>query len=216
MPVMYESIGTYSGIRRITNFENGKIAWHKRHTVPSVAAGVVGNAFLDAVGAMLKRVEAEERAQIDLAGAWIREARAHGKRLFMYSMGHVFPDEVGKTAIGAIFKSAVWNAGFRQSELPNDTFAPGEVVVHIGYQHPPTRLFERARPAGAKVIYVSVRPHRDFVHEEGTIWIDPMWPWSDACVPIEGYEVPLLASSGIVNGAIAWEIYRLGVEASGE
>jgi len=39
-----------------------------------------------------------------------------------------------------------------------------------------------------------------------------MWGWSDACVPLEGYDVPLLAASGIVNGAIAWEIYRLGME----
>jgi hypothetical protein len=36
-----------------------------------------------------------------------------------------------------------------------------------------------------------------------------MWDWPDACVPLEGYDVPILAASGIVNAAIAWELHRL-------
>ena len=70
-------------------------------------------------------------------------------------------------------------------------------------------MLERGRRAGAKVVYVDVLQHRDYTKDRGVIWIDPMWPWTDACVPIENYDVPALASSGIVNGAIAWEIYRV-------
>jgi len=57
--------------------------------------------------------------------------------------------------------------------------------------------------------------HRDYAGDPEVIWVDPMWPWYDACVDLEGYDVPVLASSGIVNGAIAWEIYRLTKEALG-
>jgi hypothetical protein len=208
MPVIFESIGAYAGNARIQQYKNGDVPFHDDMRVPPVAAGVVGNRFLDTIGSMLRRVDKEERGRLDQAGAWAAEAKAQGKQLFMYSMGHLFPDEVGKTDIGRIFRSAVWNAGFRHP-YPEDAYAPGDLMVHIGYQHPPDVLLRRARPAGARVVYVAVRPDRDFVKDDGVIWIDPMWDWPDACVPIEGYDVPLLAASGIVNGAIAWEIYRL-------
>lgn len=210
MPVIFESIGAYGGNARIQQYKNGEIAFHDDKTVSPVAAGVIGNRFVDIISAMLRRVEQEERAHLDQAGAWAKEAKAQGKQLFMYSMGHLFPDEVGKTEIGAVFRSAVWNAGFRH-EKPKDAYAPGDLAVLIGYQHPPDDLLRRARPAGARVVYLAVRPDRDFVHDPGVIWIDPMWDWPDACVPLEGYDIPLLAASGIVNGAIAWEIYRLTV-----
>ena len=212
MPVMYESIGAYGGYARMRQYDNGTIAFHDDRDVPPVEAGVLGNRFLDRVGAMLERIEKEERADLDRAGAWAREAKAAGKALVMYSMGHLFPDEVGKTAIGRLFRSAVWNAGFPHHSKPDDTYALGDLVVFIGYQHPPEVLLGRARPAGARVVYVTVRADRDYVRDEDVIRIDPMWDWPDACVELDGYDIPVLAASGIVNGAIAWEIYRLAAE----
>ncbi len=212
MPVIYESIGTYGGISRMTQYKNGEIAFHDDRPVPLTAAGVVANRFVDAVKAMLERVEREERVQLDTTGAWCREAKAGNAQLFMYSMGHLFPDEVGKTEIGKVFRSSVWNAGFRASPKPDDTYHSGDMIVLIGYQQPPDDLLRKARPADARVAFLALRHERDFVHDHGAIWIDPMWDWPDACVPLEGYDVPLLAASGIVNGAIAWEIHRLAVK----
>lgn len=212
MPIILESIGIYGGAMRNAELAKTGCAFHEKHAVPRVPEGVIGNRFLDAIGAMLQRVEKEERADLDRAGAWAAKANKAGRRTIMYSMGHLFPDEVGKTEIGRLFESAVWNAGFRGSPMPDDTYGPGDVIVHIAYQHPPLELFPRALPAGARVVYVSVLWARDYARDRNVIWIDPMWPWVDACVPLEGYEVPLLASSGIVNGAIAWEIYRIAKE----
>ena len=73
-------------------------------------------------------------------------------------------------------------------------------------------LLRKACPAGARVAYVSVRPDRDYMGGENVIWIDPMWDWPDACVPIDGYDVPLLAATAMFTGAIAWEIYRLSAQ----
>ena len=207
-PVLYESIGGYGGNARIVQYKNGDIAFHDTIQVPPVAAGVIGGRYVDEITRMLRRVEAEERAKLDKAGAWVREARAKGGALYMYSMGHIFPFEVEQTDIGKLFKSAAWNAGFR-GDHPKDTYGANDVAVHIGYQQPTDILLRRARPAGARVVYVTVREDRDFVKDDGVIWIDPMWDWPDACVPLEGYDVPVLAASGMVNGAIAWEIYRL-------
>ena len=66
---------------------------------------------------------------------------------------------------------------------------------------PPRR--RRARPAGARVVYLGRYADHDFVRDHGVLWINPMWPWADTCVAIEGYDVPLLAASAILNGAIA-------------
>lgn len=212
MPVVYESIGGYGGNARIQQYKNGEIAFHEDKQVPQVAAGAIANQYVDTVCGMLRRIEKEERGKLDRAGTWAREAKANGKTLFMYSMGHLFPDEVAKTDIGKVFKSAAWNAGFRTSSAPDDAYSEGDLAVLIGYQHPAEDLLRKARPAGAYVAYVSVRSDRDFVDDVGVVWIDPMWDWLDACVFLEGYDVPLLAASGVINGAIAWEIYRLSVE----
>jgi len=212
MPVIYESIGSYSGIPRITQYKNGDIAFHDDKEVPPVAAGVIANRYINTIKAMLDRVDREQRRQLDKTGAWCRAARKRGAQLFMYSMGHLFPDEVGKTDIGKLFHSDVWNAGFRTSPKPDDVYRPGDMIVLIGYQQPPDDLLRKARPAGARVAFTALRHERDFAHDRGVIWIDPMWDWPDACVPLEGYDVPLLAASGLINGAIAWEIHRLAVQ----
>jgi len=208
-PVMYESIGLYGGAARIRQFQNGEIAYHDDLAVAPIAPGVLGNRFVDAVAAMLRRIEAEDRPRLEQAGAWAREARGQGKQLFMYSMGHLFPAEIEKTAIGRVFQSAVWNAGFRRHTPPNHSYAPGDLAVHIGYQHPPTLLLQRATSAGARVVYAALYAHRDYPPGTGALWLDPMWDWTDACVTVEGYDIPILPGSGIVNGAMAWEIYRL-------
>ncbi|HOX40073.1 MAG TPA: hypothetical protein PL033_18975 [Candidatus Brocadiia bacterium] len=208
MPVVYESIGAYYGMPRIDKYKNGEIFFHEDMKVPPVEVGFIAHRYVEAVSAMLHRIEKEQRDNIDRAGGWCREAKTGGKRLYMYSMGHLFPDEIERTDIGKTFKSAVWNSGFRHPK-PDDPYGDGDVAIHIGYQHPPNVLLGRARAKGTKVVYVSLRSERNFVADNGVVWIDPMWDWPDACVPIAGYDVPLLPASGVVNGAVAWEIYRL-------
>ncbi|MDO8586673.1 MAG: hypothetical protein Q7T82_06490 [Armatimonadota bacterium] len=205
MPVIYETIGAYHGHLRIKQYNRGEIAWHESHEAPEIAPGVLGGRYIDTVTAMLGRIEKEEGEKLDRAKEWAHEARADGKRLFMYSMGHIFPDEISKNAIGEQFESAVWNAGFPHAK-PDDEYSAGDFVAHIGYQHPPGQLLRKARAAGARVVYVCLRHDRDFERDPNVIRIDPMWDWSDACVPLEGYDVPLLPASGVINGAIAWEL----------
>ncbi|HOZ45329.1 MAG TPA: hypothetical protein PLO37_01400 [Candidatus Hydrogenedentes bacterium] len=209
MPVMYESIGAYDGAARIREFENGAIAWHDEHHVSPIDAGVLGGRYVEIMIARSRRLDADQRDRVETAARWAAEAHAGGKATVMYSMGHLFPDEIGETAIGSLFRSGVWNAGFRRHAVPDDTYAEGDLIVHIGYQHPPSRLLERARSAGARVAYLSVYADREFAKDPGVIWIDCMWPWPDAVVDVKGYDIPILASSGILNGAVAWEIYRL-------
>jgi hypothetical protein len=214
MPVIYESIGTYNGYRRIAEFDAKGIHWHESHQVPPIPPGALGPAYVTAVRGFLERVERELRPQLDRAGRWAAEARAGGHRTVMYNMGHLFPHEVAGTDIGTFFESATWNAGFMSTPVPEDTYQPGDLIVHIGYQHPPYRLLPRTHDAGARTVYVSVLQHRDYPTSDDTIWIDPMWPWADGVVIIPNYDAPACPPSGVVNAAIAWEIYRLATSAN--
>jgi len=149
MPVMYESIGAYTGAHRMQQYLKPRIWFHAAHNVKPVEHGVVGNRFVDAVGAMLRRVDVEERDELARAGSWAAKAHRAGKRLIMYSMGHLFPEEVAGTDIGSLFESALWNSGFLHQSVPDDVYSRGDVIVHVGYQHPPVPLAaEGARGRG--------------------------------------------------------------------
>lgn len=210
MPVIYETIGLYSGFQRIAKFEQQGIYWHDPHAVPAIPPGTLGLAYTSTLTTMLERVEREMGSRIAQAAAWSAEAQAAGKQIIMYNMGHMFPHEVADTEIGTLFKSEVWYSGFSQMPPPNDPYGPGDVLLHIGYQHPPYELLPRARAAGARVAYVDILQHRDYPNNDSDVlWIDPMWPWADGVVQIPTYDVPACPASGVINAAIAWEIYRL-------
>ena len=209
MPVMFETIGLPGGFPRIYKYQREGILWHDTHDVKPVAPGVLGNRYADAVTAILGRADAENSRNFLTAASWAAEAITGGHKVIMYSMGHFLPDEIGKSAIGADFESGTWNSGFTYLTPPDDAYADGDVLIHIGYQHPPDGLLKAGRAAGAKVVYVDILRHRDYGDDSGVLWIDPMWSWPDACVTVEGYDIPILPPSGIVNSAIAWEIHRL-------
>lgn len=213
MPVTYETIGLPGGYPRIQQYQAKGIFWIDYTPDPADTSPVsdLGAHFANEVAAMLRRVEKEERAKLDGAGTWASHAIKDGKTVYMYCMGHFIPDEIGKSEIAAKFKVNTWNSGFTALTPPDDPLTTGDLAIHIGYQHPPHGLFERALPAGARVVYVDLHQHRDSKSDPNVIWIDPMWPWDDAVVRLEGYDIPMLPPSGIVNSAIAWEIYRLAI-----
>lgn len=213
MPVLYETIGGYGGYSRMAQYKNGEIPFHDDRKVPPVPAGTLANRYIDTVAGMCRRVLHEEAEKLERAGEMARKAHVDGKQRFMYSMGHLFPNEVVATSIGEVFQSATWNAGFHNSK-PEHTYGQADFVSLIGYQHSADDLLDRARPAGANVVYVTLHEDRDYRSDPNVIWIDPMWEWADGCVGIEGYDIPFLAASGLVNGAIAWEIHRQALSAS--
>lgn len=209
MPVMYETIGAVGATMRNTRLQEAGSPFHTGMDVPPVAPGVLGGRYIDAVTSMLRRLERAHRHDLNQAGAWAAAAKADGATLYMLSMGHLFPGEVGESAIGTLFESAPYYAGFRTWAVPDLPYGPGDVVMHIGYQHPPSPLLARVRERGGRAVYLSILGDRDYARDPDVIWLDPMWTWPDSCVEVEGYEIPILPASGVVNAAVAWELYRL-------
>jgi hypothetical protein len=214
MPVTFETIGLPGGFPRIQQYQAKGVFWidHRKSGWPETAPYAFGAQYARKVVEILRRVQKEDREKLDRAGDWAARALHDGKTVYMYSMGHFVPDEIAKSEIGTKFKTATWNSGFATFVPPDDKYTIGDLVIHIGYQHPPNGLYERARPSGANIVYVDLLEHRDWKSDPHAIWIDPMWPWDDAVVTLEGYDIPMLPPSGIVNSAIAWEIYRLATQ----
>ena len=209
MPVIFETIGLYGGYPRMQAFQAKGLVFHPECTVPLQRPGLLGNEYITEVAAILRRCERENRAELDRAGQWAAQALRGTRKPWMFSMGHIFPHEVGDTAIAEHFQSAHYNAGFSNEPFPDVSLGKGDLITFIGYQHPPIPLLEHAKTVGARFVYVSVHQHRDFATGPRVVWIDPMWPWADACVTIPGYDIPAFPASGVVDAAIAWEIDRL-------
>ncbi len=209
MPVIYQSVGMYDGWPRIHKYGTGKISFHDKHGVPPVEPCLLAGRYAGAVKGMLERFQERERRKLDILGEWLREAGTAGKRRFMYGMGHLVPYEVESPEMKKFFETGKWNAGFNNPQGADDAFVSGDLLVHIGYQLPPATLLEKLKKAGARAAYLSLHCDRDFADDPEVLWFDPMWPWSDACIPLDGYDIPILASSGVVNSAIAWEIRRM-------
>lgn len=152
--------------------------------------GTLGLAYTATLSAMLERVKREMGPRIALAATWSAEAHAAGKQTIMYNMGHMFPRS-GRH--GNRHPLQVGSVVLRLSQMPppNDPYGPGDVLLHIGYQHPPYELLPRAKHPGARVAYVDILQHRDYPNnDEDVLWIDPMWPWADGVVQIPTYDVP--------------------------
>lgn len=209
MPVIFESYGGYDGKERVIKYKRGEPPFHEDLTVKAISPGVIAVKYAETVCGMLRRAEKEQRNSLDTAGQWCRQAIHEGKIPYMYSMGHIVPVEVKRSEITSIFKTKTWQTGFSHIAAPDDKYTKDDLTIHIGYQHPPRILIDRSIAAGAKNVYVCVRTERDYVSDSRVLWIDPMWDWLDACVPVEGYDVPVLPASGLINTAIAWEIFRL-------
>jgi hypothetical protein len=215
MPVMFESIGMYNGSARIHAFRRGEQPFHGEDdrfpaSVAPQRAETLARVWLHALRAAVERLERQMRPRLTAAAAWGIEARARGQRVAMMTMGaHLFPREVTESEMGVLFEGWNWPTGFSGRKMPELDFGPGDVVYHIGYQHPPTRILCHARDNGYKVVYSAVLEDRDFRDAADVIWIDPMFRWEDAVVPLEGYPVPILAPSGMLNAVLTWELYRL-------
>lgn len=209
MPVFYETVGLPSGFPRIAAFQAKGIFFHPECTVAPQAAGRLGEAYITALSDTLRRCERENRAGLDRAGQWVAQTLRSRRKPWMLCMGHFLPGEIADTDLGTRYRSATYNAGFSNEPLPKLEIGKGDAVLFVGYQHPPTPVLEHCKVAGARAVYSSVLADRNFRTGPGMIWLDPMWPWADACVTLAGYDIPILSPSGVVGAAIAWEIDRV-------
>jgi hypothetical protein len=198
MPVHYKSYHLTGGRERAAKYQGQ--TFHDDMTIAPVAAGVLGNQYLDRITQILLKVEHDDLDVILQTGRWIRGSDPRDCGLQF--VGHIFPDHIrDPRAAQPIHTSAG----------EKDAAPTTAVLVHISYQRPPQELIDKARREHTRLFYCSVLRGEGGI-AENSLYANPHWPLDDGCVQVPGYDIPILPASGVIQASIYWsivaEVYR--------
>jgi hypothetical protein len=192
MPVVYESYGLPGGRERAEKL--GKLTFHDDEKIAPLAAGVLAKAYYQHIDDSLKAIEKGDGRTVEQIASWV--ATAGPAQCTAQIIGHIFPLHCQDPRAPQIIATL-------KGELA--TVVPTAVVLHIGYQKPPTALLDAMAKKPFKFFYsaVDLGPQLTLGN---LLRFNPQWPLADACVDIPGYDVPALPESGVINAAIYWSI----------
>jgi hypothetical protein len=198
MPVHYKSYHLPGGRERAAKY-NGQV-FHDDMTIAPVAAGVLGNEYLDRITKMLSKVEHDDLDEIRQTGRWI--GASHSQDCGLQFVGHIFPDHIRDPRAAQPIRTIAGEA---------DPTPIKPVLVHISYQRPPQELINKARREHTRLFCCSVLRGEGGI-AENSLYANPHWPLEDGCVAVPGYDVPILPASGVIQATIYWsivaEVYR--------
>ena len=212
MPTMWKSWAMKDGRDWSDRFFR-KVKYHQDHSVTPIPKGVLGKAFLHRIRSQLLALENTQLPTIrDFADTIAKEKKA-GRRTVVASSGHMVMHYVGK------YSDSAWADNIEvhenvESQLNNfRTKAPqGGLVLRLGYFGLSPKvddLFKAKKSRG--LLMTAENPRPDFAaHLNYPGRLDLGLAFGDACVPIEGYPIPLFPPSGIVKSA-AYESLNLEV-----
>jgi len=187
MLCFYESYGMPNGRKWGTKYSGKTI--QDDVTVEPIAAGEMGNQYLDYVQNCIHQIRSSAQPIFTKAGEQWRDA---GSDAYCATIGHMFPSHFQD-------KRAPQMITFENSPPDDSAF-----VFDVGYQLAPTKNIKHAMEQGYDLLYISIAPGEqtaaNFTH------FDPKWPLPDACIKVEGYPIPILPASGVVNAAIYWSL----------
>ena len=190
MPTLYQSYGIEGGRAR-----GGKYAetiFHDDMTIKAIAPGELAGRYLDAIIKILGETRQRHRDRLVQIAGWWRDADP--ARRAAITIGHLFPGHFQD-------ERAPQSINFRDADFENDQF-----LLHVGYQTAPNDLINQAASNQVKLVYMSVKGANCTDSPQTIIHLYLGWPIDDGCVSIEGYDVPILPASGVVNAAIYWSL----------
>jgi hypothetical protein len=198
MPALYQSYGLPGGIDRGKKYRGKKI--HDDLTVKPVAAGVLGQLYLDQIDGSISRIQASQMAKILQAAKWWAEATSAEALV----CGHMFPRHAQDSRAPRLWDLIAVPA-WEDKELLESNRSPG-FVLYLGYQFAPRKLLEQAKAKNIHLVYSDVQPAEPPEPANNILYIDPGWPLADGCVTVPGYDIPILPASGVIHAAIYWTI----------
>jgi hypothetical protein len=212
MPTMWKSWAMKDGRDWSDRFFR-KVKYHKDYSVAPIPKGVLGKAFLHRIRSQLLALENTQLPTIrDFANSIAKETKA-GRRTVVASSGHMVMHYVGK------YSDSAWADNIEvhenvESQLNNfKTKAPqGGLVLRLGYFGLSPKVDDLFKAKKSRVLLMAAEnPRPEFSsHLNYSDRLDLGLAFGDACVPIEGYPIPLFPPSGIVKSA-AYESLNLEV-----
>jgi hypothetical protein len=192
MPVVYQSYGLPGGRERAAKY--AKATFHDDQKIAPIAAGALAKEYYQHIDTSLDSLAKGDARTFETIAGWI--ASAGPAQCTAQIVGHIFPLHCQDPRAPQLIHML-------QGELA--TVIPTPVVLHIGYQKPPTTLLEEVVKKPFKFFYTSVDLGAR-VSGGNLLRLNPQWPLADACVEIPGYDVRALPESGVINAAIYWSI----------
>lgn len=192
MPVIYESYGLPGGRERAARL--GKATFHDDLKIPPIHEGVLAKEYYAHIDHSLDSLEKGDGRAVEQIASWI--ATAGPAQCTAQIIGHIFPLHVQDPRAPQLIATL-------KGEVA--TVVPTAVVLHIGYQKPPTTLLDAMAKHPFKFFYSAVDLGPQLALGN-LLRFNPQWPLADACVEIPGYDVPALPESGVINAGIYWSI----------
>jgi hypothetical protein len=171
-------------------------------------AGQLAKQFLGHVRDSLEAVRRGETAKLRTAAAWLREAKASGKKAVRHLYGHLPPTEAGLPGDPACFTSTVTGpVGDKGVEWIRKNLREGGFYLLVGYQESEDAMSGAANELGARTVFITSRgPGEAQAKSPRHLHIDPHWPLSDGCIELPGYDVKACPLSGILGLACYYAI----------
>lgn len=198
MPVLYQSYGLPGGPERGKKYKGKR--FHDDLTLKPIAADVLGRDYLNQIERMLSSIENTQMPKIFQAAKWWKQARSATTLV----TGHMFPRHGQDPRALPMCSFSVVPAWENKDLL--DASHPPAFVLHLGYQFAPQKLVDQAKAMEVRLVYSDVQPAQPPEPASNILYIDPAWPLADGCVVLQGYDIPILPASGVVQAAIYWSI----------
>jgi len=196
---VYLSIHLDEGRKR---FERTKGLLFEPDLKPEPAAsGQFARAFLGQVRAALEATRNDEIGRIRQAAAWLREAKAAGRKVVRHLYGHLPPTEAGLPGDPALFTHTVTGpVGEKGVEWIRTNLQEGDVYLLVGYQQNEDAMAAAANALGARTVFItSLGPGGGQAKSPRHLYINPHWPLTDGCLDLSGYDVKACPLSGILG-----------------
>ena len=190
-----------------------KVQFHDDVKVPPVAAGDLGRQYVERIRYMVERLKRTELSRLQAMAKLIDTELNAGRKTMVASAGHMVMNYVGR------FDDALWaenhelhdNVETQMSGFEKTT-PEGALVLRLdanGLHRSVHELFQRKHQ---RILLITAEnPRPEFAVPSGyDLRVDPGFAFGDACVWLEGYPIPILPPSGVMQIA-AYEAINVEV-----
>lgn len=216
MPAMWKAWITTDG-REWSDRHFQKHQYHDDLKVPPVPPGEIGRRYLERVRYFLDRLERTQRPAIEATAEAIATEWRAGRRTTVASSGHMAMSWIGRwdDASWAVNQELHESVPAQMESFARDT-PDGGLVLRLdayGLHRDVHELFVRKNQRVRLLTAENPRPEFA-VPASYSPFIDLGYAHGDACIRIEGYPIPILPASGVMQVA-AYEAVNVEVLARG-
>ena len=203
MPTMWKGYATEGGHEWGDRYFQ-KVQFHDEFTVPPIAAGELGRRYVSQIRAHVAQLRNVALADLRAMAATIADELHAGRKTIVASAGHMVMNYIARFADAAWAENHEVHDNVASQMKDYEAKTPdGALVLRLdayGLHRSVRELFERKKQRVLLITGESPRPE-NAVPESYQPRVDLAFSHGDACVWIEGYPIPILPPSGVMQVA---------------